>query len=353
MTDPVLKLHWLTMTPIRRIVFSTILLFIVGILSFAAWLAVYTFTPGPQTAGETAVVTIPKGTSVRGIGDILAREKVIHNDIRFLLLAKLSGYGSRLQAGEFRIRTGLKPGKVLKELAFARSIEYPVTIPEGLRADEIAEIFGEYGWCNPQKFITLVSDKPFLEKLGFAHLNSLEGYLFPDTYHFTRDIHGAENIIPIMVKRFSEVWTELTAELKEQPDQQETVILASIVEKETGSAEERPLIAGVFLNRLKTGMRIQSDPTVIYGTKKFSKPISKSDLLTPTDYNTYTLPGLPVGPIGNPGKEALKAVLHPATTDTLYFVSKNDGTHQFSKTLSEHNHAVEKYQRNNSEKKSK
>ncbi len=353
MTDPALKLQWLTMNLIRRSILWIILLFVFVMLVSAGWFSYYVFTPGPQTGAETAVVTIPKGTSVRGIGDILAQEAVIHGDIRFLLLAKFSGYSSRLQAGEFRLRTGIQPGEVLKELAFAKSIEYPITIPEGLRAAEIAEIFGEYGWCNPQKFIELISDQSFLEKLGFDHLDSLEGYLFPDTYLFTRDISGAENIIPIMVKRFTDVWSELSAGYDEEPDQEKTVILASIVEKETGAAEERPLIAGVFLNRLQKGMRIQSDPTVIYGSQKFSKPISKRDLRTPTPYNTYTLSGLPVGPICNPGKEALAAVLYPATTDTLYFVSKNDGTHQFSKTLSEHNRAVVKYQRNKSDKKSK
>jgi UPF0755 protein len=125
------------------------------------------------------------------------------------------------------------------------------------------------------------------------------------------------------------------------------------VEKETGSPEEIPLIAGVFLNRLQVGMRLQSDPTVVYGSKKYAEPISKADLQTPTSYNTYTLSGLPIGPICNPGKEALNAVLHPASTKSLYFVSKNDGTHYFSTTLTEHNNAVGKYQRNNSGEKGK
>lgn len=353
MTEPDLQHSPATMSPIRRIVLGTILLFALVLMVCGGWYAAYVFSPGPESARETVIVSIPKGTSVRGIKDILVRENVIRDDIRFLMLAKFSGYGSRLQAGEFRLRTGIKPGEVLKELAFARSIEYPITIPEGLRAAEIAEIFGNYGWCNPDNFVKLVSDKSFLEKLGFGDLDSLEGYLFPDTYLFTRDITGAENIIPIMVKRFTDVWSVLAAGLDEEPDLQKTVILASIVEKETGAPEERPLIAGVFHNRLQKGMRLQSDPTVIYGSKKFSAPISKKDLLTPTPYNTYTLPGLPVGPIANPGREALEAVLYPTPTDTLYFVSKNDGTHYFSRSLSEHNRAVEKYQKNKSDKKGK
>ena len=341
----------------RRSVVLWLSLLVLACMIGGGWLATYVFSPGPPNAAETAIVSIPRGTSVRGISVILAEKGIIKEDIRFFVLAKLSGYGRRLQAGEFRLRTGIKPLDVLRELAIARSIEYPITIPEGLRATEIAEIFGEYGLCNPKSFINLVYDQAFIAKLGLAPVASLEGYLFPDTYHFTRDITGAENIIPIMVKRFSDVWSEITEVLPDEVDKaldrQQTVILASIVEKETGTPEERSLIAGVFHNRLNMGMRLQSDPTFIYGSKKFATPISKEDLLTATPYNTYTLPGLPVGPICSPGRDALHAVLFPTPTDSLYFVSKNDGTHHFSQSLIEHNRAVEKYQRKNSAKKGK
>ncbi len=329
-----------------------LLVFVVG-ATLACWFALYVISPGPQNSSETVIVTIPRGTSVRGIGDILAGEGIIYKDIRFLLLAKITGYSSRLQAGEFSLHTGKRPGEVLKELAFAKPVEHAITIPEGLRAEEIASIFGDLGWCDPANFVRLVSDKAFLEKLGFGQLDSLEGYLFPDTYLLTRDIYGAETIISLMVKRFTEVWNEVTAGLKEQPDREKTVVLASIVEKETGASEERPLIAGVFYNRLKLGMRLQSDPTVIYGSKKFAEAITRSDLQTPTPYNTYVVPGLPAGPICNPGKYALEAVLHPTSTGNLYFVSKNNGTHHFSSTLLEHNRAVQKYQRKNSSIKGK
>ena len=336
-----------------RIAIWTILSIVSVLVICGAWYASYVFTSGPETSTETVIVTIPRGTSVRGIRDILAGEGVIHRDIRFLMLAKFSGYGTRLQAGEFRLRTGVRPGEVLRELVFAKSIQHAITIPEGLRAAEIAEIFGELGWCNPKTFLKLIADKSFLKQLGFDHLSSLEGYLFPDTYLFTRDINGAEKIIPIMVKRFTDVWGELTAGIQEVPDRGKTVILASIVEKETGAPEERPLIAAVFHNRLRLGMRLQSDPTVVYGSNKFAGLISKKDLLTVTPYNTYTQSGLPIGPICNPGREALGAVLQPAPTKNLYFVSKNNGTHYFSETLTEHNRAVEKYQRKNSDKNGK
>lgn len=317
------------------------------------WFAKYVYSPGPPGATDTVVVTIPKGTSVRSIAEILARDGVIHADIRFLLLAKFSGMGTKLQAGEFLLPTGQKPGDVLEALAKARSVQYAITIPEGLRAVEIAEIYSRDGWCDPEEFVKLITDEQFLEQLGLGGVDSLEGYLFPDTYLFTRDMRGARNIIPIMVHRFMEVWDELTAGLAEQPDREKSVILASIVEEETGSPAERPLIAGVFLNRLKRGMRLQSDPTVVYGSNKFSLPITRTDLQTPTPYNTYTLPGLPIGPICNPGRESLQAVLFPEETKSLYFVSKNNGTHHFSATLSEHNRAVQKYQRKKSAKKGK
>jgi UPF0755 protein len=352
-TDPNFQPSLTKMNFFVRMALWTILSILCVLHLCGGWYAWYFFTPGPETSTETVIVTIPRGTSVRGIRDILAREGVIHGDIRFLMLAKLSGYGTRLQAGEFRLRTGVRPGEVLRELAFARSIQHAITIPEGLRAAEIAEIFGELGWCNPKRFLKLITDESFLGQLGFEHVNSLEGYLFPDTYLFTRDINGAEKIIPIMVKRFTDVWGGLTAEIQEAPNLEKTVILASIVEKETGAPEERPLIAGVFHNRLRLGMRLQSDPTVVYGSNKFAGLISKKDLQTVTPYNTYTIPGLPVGPICNPGKEALGAVLQPAPTKSLYFVSKNNGTHYFSDTLVEHNRAVQKYQRKNSGKKVK
>jgi UPF0755 protein len=352
-TDPALQNNTAPLKQLKRIVLWTILLSILSLMVCVGWYAYYVISPGPQVDDRTVTVTIPRGTSVRGIAKILAEKNVIHHDVRFLLLASFSGYSSRLQAGEFLLQTGRKPGEVLKDLASARSIEYAITIPEGLRAAEIAEIFAEDGWCDPKKFIKLVYDKSYLEKLGFENIASLEGYLYPDTYLFTKDIRGAEKIIPIMVKRFSEVWGELSAGLEEEVDREKTVILASIVEKETGAPEERPLIAGVFSNRLRYGMRLQSDPTVVYGSERFSMPITRKDLKTPTAYNTYTLPGLPVGPICNPGKEALDAVLHPATTKHVYFVSKNNGTHHFSTTLREHNRAVQKYQRKKKVKKGK
>jgi UPF0755 protein len=330
---------------VQRVVFVTILWVLLPALGFFGWVALYGLRPGPETAASSVVVSIPRGSSLQGITAILAAKGIINEDVRFLILAKIAGYSGMLQAGEFRLDTGKKPLEVLKALVVAKSIQYSITIPEGLRATEIAAIFGEGGWFDPRSFANLVVDKEFMAKQGLVGLDSLEGYLYPDTYLLTRDNRGAEKIMGLMIGRFNKVWMEITAKLENKPDREKTVILASMVEKETGAAAERPLIAGVFFNRLKLGMRLQSDPTVVYGLDKHSGTIIRSDLQNPTPYNTYTVAGLPAGPICSPGKEALLAVLAPTPTKDLYFVAKNDGTHHFSETLAEHNSAVQKYQR--------
>lgn len=329
----------------KRIVMAAILFIVVPIIIIGELIALYALYPGPKHEEESVVVDIPKGSSTREIGNRLAAAGVIKDDIRFLLLAKISGYAGRLQAGEFLFETGKRPLTVLKTLATARSIQYSITIPEGLRASEIAAIFSEGGWSHRNSFANLVVDKQFIAKLGLSGVDSLEGYLYPDTYLLTKDLRGADKLIGLMVGRFNKVWSEITADLEEKPDREKTVILASIVEKETGAASERPLIAGVFLNRLQLGMRLQSDPTVVFGLSNHSGPITRLNLTTPTPYNTYVIPGLPAGPICNPGRASMMAVLNPASTKDLYFVSKNDGSHHFSADLNEHNNAVQKYQR--------
>jgi len=330
---------------IKRVVLWTALLLFSLAAVAVVWFTVYVFEKGPILPEEKVVVIIPKGTSVRAIGKILGDAALIHNDVRFSLLTQLSGFSGRLQAGEFRLSSGQRPADVIKELVFAKPVQHAVTIIEGLRAIDIAAVFEREGWCDGKRFLDLIGDKEFLRRLGFSESKTLEGYLYPDTYLLTREMKGAEKIITMMVKRFSEVWAGITSEIDHKVDRKAVVILASIVEKETGAASERALISGVFSNRLARGMRLQSDPTVIYGVENFSGKITKKQLRNPTPYNTYTLFGLPAGPICNPGGQALLAALFPAKTKYLYFVSKNDGTHHFSKSLSAHNRAVRKFQK--------
>jgi len=341
---------------LRRIVLGTILLLVFVGLGLFAYYKSYLNTSGPISPGndrESVVVTIPKGSSVKAIAKILDSSKVIRNDPRFLLLTKFSGYSTRLQAGEFLLPLGKRPLEILELLSSAKPVSYSITIPEGLNAIQIAKIFAEDNWCEETKFLQLVNDPALIKEFGLTRGKSLEGFLFPDTYLFTKDVIGADKVVRILLTRFKKVWGEETSGISPKPDVDKTVILASIVEKETAAPSERPLIAGVFHNRLKRGMRLQSDPTVVYGVQSYNGVITKKHLRTPTPYNTYTLPGLPVGPISNPGREAIAAVLHPQLSSHLYFVSKNDGTHQFSAKLSDHNRAVQKYQRKKKVKKGK
>lgn len=340
---------------LRRIVLGTILLLVFVGSGLYAYYKSYLNSPGPipQLEAQDVIVTIPKGSSVKSIAAILDSNSVIRNDLRFLILAKISGYSTKLQAGEFQLPYGKKPLEILELLASAKPVSYSITIPEGLNAKEIAKIFAEGNWCEEARFLQLVHDPEVIEEFGLTGGKSLEGFLFPDTYLFTKDVHGADKVVSILLSRFKKVWREEIAGLTPAPDVDKTVILASIVEKETADPSERPLIAGVFHNRLKRGMRLQSDPTVVYGVANYNGVITKKHLRTPSPYNTYTLPGLPVGPISNPGREAITAVLHPQPSSNLYFVSKNDGTHQFSANLSAHNRAVQKYQRKKKVKKGK
>ncbi|WP_457577663.1 endolytic transglycosylase MltG [Desulfomarina sp.] len=335
---------------------AALFLFLVGLVLFV-WFAAYLVGKGPVPAGRKVVVNIPSGTSVREISSILGEKGLIRDDIRFPLLVKLSGHTAHIRAGEFQLVTGRTPGKLLEELLKARQVQHPVTIREGLRAKEIGEIFAVRGWCDAKSFMTHVTDGRLIESLGLKGIDSLEGYLYPDTYMLTLEMKGAEKIITMMVRRFRYVWQELTGlENTRIPfSRREVVILASIIEMETGDPGERPLIAGLFLNRLKRGMRLQSDPTVIYPYRNigYSGPITRTHLRTSSPYNTYIISGLPAGPICNPGRESLLAVLRPVENNYLYFVSKNDGTHSFSRTLREHNRAVRKYQRKKRTKKGK
>lgn len=340
----------------------------------ALWYWHYCQSPAQLTAETT--VFIPRGVGVRQIGTLLAAQGVLRNDIRYLTYLRLSGLGEKLKAGEYAFAPGITPPQVLGKIARGEVVRHPVTIAEGLRLTQIAAIFAQDGWVDPARFLALAQDTAFIRSLGLnveegMEINSLEGYLFPDTYLMVRDEAPAsavptvpteptgkpqelqksqgtreEKLIRHMVQRFEDVWASLPKTGQAGLSRHQVLTLASVVEKETGQAQERPLIARVFLNRLELGMRLQSDPTVIYGLgDAFSGNLRRKDLRTPSAHNTYVIPGLPPGPICSPGRAALAAVLAPAQSNALYFVSRNDGSHVFSTTLAEHNRAVNTYQR--------
>ncbi len=323
----------------------SILAIIAGITSLL-WIRLYAVTPGPLQEENGVIVYVPPDTGFKGIETILISQGVIEPDPRFPIIARFMGVSKKLKAGEYQFTAGQTPYQVLKELESGSTLQRPLTIPEGANIYQIADIIAKQGCGSKERFLALVKEPQFIEGFGF-NFDSLEGYLFPDTYNCSRG-QDEKNIIKAMVGRFKEVFSEIGSQRAEGAPSlsaHEIVTLASIVEKETAVAEERPLIARVFLNRLKRGMRLQSDPTVIYGLANFDGNLTRRDLKEATPYNTYVIKGLPPGPIGNPGREAIEAVLNPADEKYLYFVSKNDGTHHFSKTLKDHNRAVVKYQK--------
>ena len=302
-------------------------------------------TTAPDGRDEVVVV-IPRGTGVRGIGAILAARGVLGDDIRYLAYVHFAGLTTRLKAGEYSIPAGLTPPEVLQLLATGATLRHQVTVPEGLRLEQVADIFARGGWVEHDRFLTLARDPGFIAELGLT-VEHLEGYLFPETYTLLRHETEAASVLRLMVAQFEREWAKIRPAQQGPMTRHQLVTLASIVEKETGVAGERPLIARVFLNRLARSMRLQSDPTVIYGLADFSGNLTRNHLRQATPYNTYVIPALPPGPICSPGEASLRAVLQPAETDYLYFVAKNDGTHHFSKGLREHNRAVRRYQRNN------
>ena len=317
-------------------------LFILAGLAAGAWFGLYVVTPAP--GNNEITVVIPKGSGVRRIKQILGEQGVIRDDIRFLILVRLVPEGQRLRAGEFKVPQGLTPLEVLRFLETARPVQYRITVPEGWTMEQIAEVFARDGWVDPTTFLQLCRDRQFIEEVG-VKADTLEGYLFPETYTLVRDEVDEKSLIVSMVKQFDRVWDSLEKPAGGSLDRHQLVTLASIVEKETGSAGERAQIAGVFYNRLDKGMRLQSDPTTIYGLENFDGNLTRKDLQKETPYNTYVITGLPPGPICNPGRAALQAVLQPAEVPYFYFVSKNDGSHFFSTSLKEHNRAVYKYQK--------
>ena len=209
---------------------------------------------------------------------------------------------------------------------------------------EVARMLEENSITNYDDFIKLARDKIFLKELGIES-DTVEGYLYPESYDFIPHL-SAKTVMKIMVRQFQKKISFINL-TNIQLNHREILILASMVEKETGDKKERPIIAGVFLNRLKIKMRLQSDPTTIYGIfENYNGNITRKDLLSPTPFNTYTIPGLPIGPISNPGIDSIKAVLNPSIHKYLYFVSQNDGTHIFSENYKNHLEAVTKWQKN-------
>ncbi len=301
--------------------------------------------PGPEGA-KPQIVYLRPGTPFIEVARELEERGLIRNRYAFLALAYFRGQIDQIKAGEYELSASQPAEVILDKLARGEVIQHIVTIPEGFNVYQIARLLDKAGLAEKKEFLAACRDKKFLKNLGIK-ADSCEGYLFPDTYYITRGM-SARDIIRQMVEHFWETWRKNNFSARAEEvglSVHEVITLASIVEKETYLESERPLIAGVFFNRLKRGMPLQADPTVRYGLTKFKRRLSRRDLRRPSPYNTYLRPGLPPGPIANPGLSSIRAVLWPSKTKYLYFVAKPNGGHHFSRTLREHNRAVRRYRR--------
>lgn len=287
---------------------------------------------------------ISPGQGLKRTAQALQHEGLVSDALRLTILARLDKQDKLLKAGEYFFSTAMTPREILGQMVEGRVHLYRLTIPEGFNLVQIAAAVSTADLESEKHFLEAARDPKTAAALGIQ-AETMEGYLFPDTYYFPRGLDSA-TIIATMVKQFRAAfipdWEQQAKSLGLSVH--EVVTLASIIEKETGDPKERPLIASVFHNRLKKGMRLETDPTVIYGIPDFDGNIKRRHLETYTPYNTYKIKGLPPGPIASPGALAMQAALYPAQSDYLFFVSKKDGTHQFSQTIKEHNAAVRKYQ---------
>jgi UPF0755 protein len=296
--------------------------------------------------GRDIIVTIPKGVSLSQVGAILQEQNVISSRLVFKLVALIRGEQRSIKAGDYALKTGSDAGEVLDQLISGKTLMLSFTVPEGYDMFQVAALFEKQGVCSKEEFLGMAQDPQFLKDLAVDG-TSLEGYLFPDTYFFRyAEKSDGRTLIRKMVQRFFQVYDKNVRTTAEQYGwtTAQVVTLASLIEKEA-KASEHGLVSAVFHNRLRKNMPLQSDPTVIYGIKPMGSKITKADLMRKQPYNTYQIPGLPPGPIANPGKESLIAAVKPEKVDYLYFVAKNDGTHQFSPNLQEHNRWVDFYQR--------
>ncbi|MFQ5961381.1 MAG: endolytic transglycosylase MltG [Candidatus Methylomirabilales bacterium] len=307
------------------------------------YLALYpTMRPRYRDTGPR-VVDIKPNTGSAAIADLLGERGIIQDRFLFILFTTVRGSSDALKAGEYEFSSSMGLLDIIRILERGRVLVHKVTIPEGSSVWQIAALLDADGLVDKQRFLELAMD-PSMASFYVPGANTLEGFLFPDTYHFIKGIDGEEVIETIVQRFFREITREDERRARELGmSLYEIVTLASIIEKEAVIDREKPIIAGVFYNRLRRGMRLQADPTVLYGRRRQGR-IRRRDLRADHPYNTYVQNGLPPGPIANPGAAALKAALYPARVSYLYFVSKNDGTHHFSRTLREHQRAVRKYQ---------
>ncbi len=318
----------------------------VSIAASCILIASAVFTPYGQKNRGNISVHISPGDGLNVIAAKLERKDLIYSRFLFKWFSIALGNRKSYKSGEYLIKDRVSMLHLVKLLDAGSAILLKVTVPEGLRMDEIFNLFIKAGLINTRKLPLICRDREFIRSLGLKRdLVSLEGLLFPETYLFSKDV-SEQTILRTMVRTFIQNIPEGFGKQAENVGLSfyEAVILASIIEKETSVANERKIIASVFHNRLKSNMRLQTDPTVIYGIKNFNGNLTRKQLRVKTPYNTYLNHGLPPTPIANPGLESLIAAVQPAKTDYLFFVARGDGTHKFTRNYKDHDQAVTEFQ---------
>ncbi|OQY24503.1 MAG: hypothetical protein B6I37_03265 [Desulfobacteraceae bacterium 4572_35.2] len=302
--------------------------------------------PESSLVGDSdgVVITIESGQSVAQIAQNLAAKGVVTDPFIFRLLVRLTGEGRKIQAGVYRIQGAQSTRDVLRIVVAGKVELTQCTLPEGMTAVEVVDFCAQSGLGDKARYRALLKDEAFRQKLNIKG-SSLEGYLFPETYRFAPG-SSEQTVLQVMVSQTQQHLTKplLAAAKKHGLNEFQLLTLASIIQKEAGNDQEMPRISAVFHNRLKRGMMLQADPTVIYGIKDFNGNLTRKDLRTRSPYNTYMKRGLPAGPIANSGLAALRAAAYPEEVNYLYFVATGEGGHYFSYTLKEHNRAVRRYQ---------
>jgi len=306
------------------------------------YIVVQFFVPFPFVS-DSVEVMVPKGTTFRQAVEIFSKVNLMKDKNLFIFIGRISGVDRKIKAGYYAVQGSVSPFEIFEMLRKGKIMEYGITITEGDSLREIREKLSEKGIMKKEDFMRLSADKKFLSS-NDIDAPTFEGYLFPATYSIPKGMDPEEAIgmmIERMKKEYSRELRERTSELR--LSEREVLTLASIIEREAKTDEERPLISAVYHNRLKKGIRLQADPTAIYGIKGFKEKITTKDLRRKTPYNTYVIKGLPPGPICSPGIKSIIASVNPAKVPYIYFVSQNDGTHRFSVTEKEHLTAVKSY----------
>lgn len=323
-------------------------LLVAGGAAFWAWSQAQAFLAAtPSDQHDEVILAIPRGAGPSTVSSLLAENGIVTDAERFKLFLRYREAAGGLRAGEYRFWTDQTPDEVLDVLLHAAEVTYPVTLPPGLRLEDMGALVEAAGMGSAAEYVRLARDEAFIEGLDLPFAKTpenLEGLLMPETYNLKRD-PDERDVIAAQIGLLRATWTpERVAKAKAVGlTPYEVMIMASLVEKETAVPSERPLIAGVFFNRLKKGMRLETDPTIIYGLVNYDGNIRKADIRRPHRWNTYVIVGLPPTPIAGAGVEAIDAVLEPTDTKALYFVAKGGGAHHFSETYAEHARMVRKY----------